>query len=89
MGFFNRAKMPGTPNQKEVSPADTPLSVSARNSSIGVDGAADTVIVVKEPKATAKAWFLGAIASLGGFLFGYESGQISGKLLSIMEVEPF
>lgn len=25
------------------------------------------------------AWFLGAIASIGGFMFGYESGEISGK----------
>lgn len=28
--------------------------------------------------APALAYFLGAIASIGGFMFGYESGQISG-----------
>lgn len=33
----------------------------------------------KGAPATTKAILLGAIASIGGFMFGYESGQISGK----------
>lgn len=32
----------------------------------------------KGAPATMKAILLGAIASIGGFMFGYESGQISG-----------
>lgn len=31
-------------------------------------------------KTTFIAIFLGAVASIGGFIFGYESGEISGKL---------
>lgn len=34
---------------------------------------------IEEGKATGIAVLLGAIASLGGLMFGYESGQISGK----------
>lgn len=31
-------------------------------------------------KITVLSMFLGAVASIGGFMFGYESGEISGKL---------
>lgn len=34
--------------------------------------------IVAEQKITAVAIFLGAVASIGGFMFGYVSGQISG-----------
>ncbi|EPE04303.1 hexose transporter-like protein [Ophiostoma piceae UAMH 11346] len=37
--------------------------------------------VVAEQKITFKACFLGLVASIGGFLFGYASGQISGFFL--------
>jgi SP family sugar:H+ symporter-like MFS transporter len=32
----------------------------------------------EKPRLTVLAVLLGAIASIGGFIFGYESGQISG-----------
>lgn len=37
-----------------------------------------------EPKLTVLAALLGAIASMGGFIFGYESGQISGTSLPFL-----
>jgi len=37
-----------------------------------------------EPKLTVLAVLLGAIASMGGFIFGYESGQISGVSLPFL-----
>lgn len=60
----------GTPDS--TSPADTP----ARRHS---DGA---VVPAPEGRVPAIAVILGAVASIGGFMFGYESGQISGMLLS-------
>lgn len=38
---------------------------------------------VEEPKVTLKAICLGLLASMGGMVFGYESGQISGKISPI------
>ena len=60
----------GTPDS--VTPADTP----ARGNSDVVQ-ATDL-----EPKGRVPAIsiILGAVASIGGFMFGYESGQISGFL---------
>jgi hypothetical protein len=82
MRFFTTRKTPATPEQKEVSPADSPLGTTARNSSVvPIDTAGVPAIPLHlvEPAATWKAILLGSIASIGGFMFGYESGQISGK----------
>ena len=38
----------------------------------------DAGLAVAVPKAPFIAWFLGLVASIGGFMFGYASGQISG-----------
>jgi SP family sugar:H+ symporter-like MFS transporter len=59
----------GTPNT--ATPADTP----PRGNSDVVQ-AAD----LAPGKVPAIAVVLGAVASIGGFMFGYESGQISGFL---------
>src|SRR5262245_52588578 len=60
----------GTPNS--TTPAQTPArgnseELAARN--VTIQGRVPAVAVV-----------LGAVASIGGFMFGYESGQISGFL---------
>ena len=74
--FFNKkAKADGVPEKgtpESVTPAGTP----ARGNSDAMH-AADI-----EPKGRvpAIAIILGAVASIGGFMFGYESGQISGFL---------
>jgi hypothetical protein len=91
MRFFKKANRPGTQQEKEISSSsDTPFNGS-RNSSVATPTAAPVVVAdpslvdpvepvhLDEPKATWKAIILGVIASIGGFLFGYESGQISGK----------
>ncbi|CAI4214169.1 unnamed protein product [Parascedosporium putredinis] len=41
----------------------------------------DADVVRKEQKVTFKACLLGGVASIGGFMFGYVSGQISGFFL--------
>ena len=38
-------------------------------------------VVIEKQHATLFAIVMGGIASIGGFIFGYESGQISGKSL--------
>ena len=42
----------------------------------------DAELETEAPRTPAIAYFLGAIASIGGFMFGYESGEISGKLFT-------
>jgi SP family sugar:H+ symporter-like MFS transporter len=59
----------GTPNTH--SPEDTPPRSNSE-----VVQAAD----LAPTKVPAIAVVLGAVASIGGFMFGYESGQISGFL---------
>lgn len=71
MRFYSRkneaASEKGTPNS---TPADTP----ARGNSVVAQE------TVPQGRVPAIAIILGAVASIGGFMFGYESGQISGFL---------
>ena len=71
MGFFSKNDdaivEKGSPSSG--TPADTP----ARRNSDPIDEPTGRVPVL--------AVLLGAIASIGGFMFGYESGQISGAFL--------
>jgi len=81
MGFFSK---------KEAAPAaafpkDTPLSSDPNTpasqsvtSFSNEEQNAPIPSTESEPKVTFLAILLGAIASMGGFIFGYESGQISG-----------
>ncbi|EHL00237.1 putative Hexose transporter 2 [Glarea lozoyensis 74030] len=86
MRFFKKSQPAVNAEPKEVSPSDTPVGTTARNSSVAYDGkpvtdmAPPPPVHLEEPEARTKALILGGIASIGGFLFGYESGQISGFL---------
>lgn len=55
----------GTPNS--TTPADTPPRGNSESPHVEAKGRVPALAVI-----------LGAIASIGGFMFGYESGQISG-----------
>lgn len=46
-----------------------------------------TATVPNTPKVPFLAIFLGLVASIGGFMFGYESGQISGMLTTMAKCE--
>ena len=64
--------------EKGTPETSTPVDTPARgNSHVVANAAADL-----EPRGRvpAIAVILGAVASIGGFMFGYESGQISGFL---------
>lgn len=91
MGIFNRKKLPEahagevSPSEK-ATPAETPATLTpANNSQSSLHIEAEHSINVapeealKKQPVTAFAVILGAIASIGGFIFGYESGQISGE----------
>lgn len=74
MGFFSKndtVAEKGTPSTG--TPADTP---ARRHSS-------PNEIEQPSGRVPILAILLGAIASIGGFMFGYESGQISGRLLRL------
>lgn len=74
MRFFNKktAEVPekGTPETSTL--AETPART--------VSPARDEHAVEPKGRVPAIAVILGATASIGGFMFGYESGQISGFL---------
>ncbi|KAL1631845.1 hexose transporter hxt5 [Neofusicoccum ribis] len=80
MGLFNKKAAPSEDaDHEKSSPAETTPTDSPRNGSkteLPHDGAFRGPVVQR--KAPAVAWIMGAVASMGGFLFGYESGQISG-----------
>ncbi|KAJ4374868.1 hexose transporter hxt5 [Neocucurbitaria cava] len=83
MRFFNRKQE--VVHEKGTPETNTPIDTPARgNSHVG---AAHDV----EPKGRvpAIAVILGAVASIGGFMFGYESGQISGFLAMSDFIERF
>lgn len=75
MGLFNRK-----PTAEAQEPDNTPSTVtSSRNASFTKEQPGH-VTPPEKGKVPAIAVILGAIASIGGFMFGYESGQISGFL---------
>lgn len=62
--------------EKGTPESSTPAETPARTVSPTRDGAE----VEPQGRVPAVAVILGAVASIGGFMFGYESGQISGFL---------
>lgn len=94
MGLFNRkppkAQLPDMPFVEEDKsiPGDTPTTSTPANGSVANvpfpvaqnDSVVTAGFPVEKRPVTTSAVLLGAIASIGGFMFGYESGQISGKL---------
>ncbi|TVY20241.1 Hexose transporter 2 [Lachnellula arida] len=84
MKFFNRHSgkeeaVAGTAFEKDgTSPMETPNTLTPNRLSEDPNVAAASH--ADEGKVTVIAVLLGAIASVGGFIFGYESGQISGFL---------
>jgi MFS transporter, SP family, sugar:H+ symporter len=81
MRFFRKkaedAHEKGTPANS--TPADTPPRGNSHT----------TPDAVPEGRVPAIAVILGAVASIGGFMFGYESGQISGFLAMPDFIERF
>jgi hypothetical protein len=73
-------------SQKPTPAATTPATLTpANNSEASLDlqtenvaASATAADLLKKQPVTAYAVILGAIASIGGFMFGYESGQIGG-----------
>lgn len=67
---------------------NTPFNTPATQSVNSTQESSDSLPVVQgqqdeeKPKLTVLAILLSAIASMGGFIFGYESGQISGTSYS-------
>ncbi|KAL0261616.1 hexose transporter hxt5 [Diplodia seriata] len=82
MGLFNKKSDPAADTVHEkASPAETTPTDTPRNGSkteLPSAGNFQTRSPIAAKRAPAIAWIMGAIASMGGFMFGYESGQISG-----------
>ena len=75
MGFF------GNKNTEEVAQKGTPESSTPAETPVRtVSPTRDEAAIEPQGRVPAIAVILGAIASIGGFMFGYESGQISGFL---------
>lgn len=82
MRFFQR-KSAQEVAEKDTSNMTTPAETPQRRTSHPNE--------VEEPtgRVPAVAIILGAVASIGGFMFGYESGQISGFLAMSDFIERF
>ncbi|KAF4633193.1 hypothetical protein G7Y89_g4922 [Cudoniella acicularis] len=87
MGFFSKKDAAAVAAEKQ-SPTKTPMSrTPARVHSL--EGKNAVANFEDEGHVTVQAILLGAIASIGGFMFGYESGQISGFLAMTDFLERF
>jgi SP family sugar:H+ symporter-like MFS transporter len=83
MRFFNKTKKVDDQVHEKAPTNATPLDTPPR----AVSPARDAI---EEPtKVPVIAVILGAVASIGGFMFGYESGQISGFLAMSDFIERF
>jgi SP family sugar:H+ symporter-like MFS transporter len=92
MGLFTKKKLEAQSfntifvQEKSVTDITPPPETPADSSEVNVSaqnvqgGNAATNNTLDKPSITTQAILLGAIASIGGFMFGYESGQISGML---------
>lgn len=80
MGMFSKKNAATAVDEKavhDVSPESrTPANQSSANSLR--DRPVNPDALLEEAKVTGLALTLGAVSSMGGFMFGYESGQISG-----------
>ncbi|KAF2846721.1 MFS monosaccharide transporter-like protein [Plenodomus tracheiphilus IPT5] len=85
MRFFGQNK------QKEVAEKGTPETSTPTDTPARGNSHAAPGVDVLEPtgRVPAIAIILGAVASIGGFMFGYESGQISGFLAMDDFIERF
>ena len=78
MRFFNRESDGRVvPHEKASPQSSTPERWKPATSIHGNDVPV-TTNAEESPRVTPLALILGAVASIGGFMFGYESGQISG-----------
>jgi hypothetical protein len=87
MGFF-KSKTATAVTEKSAAdgpesstPASQTLAISANHSITSLDKQFEQTAPaqpIEQGKITAKAVILAAIAAIGGFIFGYESGQIGG-----------
>ncbi|KUJ06374.1 hexose transporter HXT13 [Mollisia scopiformis] len=83
MGFFTRKSRGTTDIAEKHSPqSTTPEGLTPAASIHGPDDIQPAAVedALKEQPVTWLALVLGGVASIGGFMFGYESGQISGFL---------
>jgi SP family sugar:H+ symporter-like MFS transporter len=86
MGLFNKKSSAAAaeiePSEKATqdgTPATTtPANGSIASAPVQTEHHDDIDAIAKSAKVPILAYVLGAIASIGGFMFGYESGQISG-----------
>lgn len=69
---------------KELNPSDK--SIISPASSFGNDSSPEPMVVIPKGKVTLKAVAMGVCASIGGFMFGYEAGQIGGLFVHILLV---
>jgi len=86
MTLFSRKKVDATTTPVEkASPTESPVTLTPESQSIAsaTHGAGQHRAEPEKQKATVLAILLGCIASIGGFMFGYESGQISGIYLRL------
>jgi len=75
MGLFKRKAAETAPNKKSPS---TPGESTPNESAAASLAPAAAEEALKEQPTTLLAILLGSISSLGGLMFGYGSGQISG-----------
>lgn len=81
MGLFSKKPAVPAVDEKTIhEDSSSPASQTPANQS--TTSLANPVVnpdaLLEESKVTALALILGAVSSIGGFMFGYESGQISG-----------
>ena len=87
MGLFSKKETAPAAAFPKDSAASSDPNTPASRSVVSLDNQqqnAPAPSTEDEPNLTLIAFLLGAIASMGGFIFGYESGQISGTHLSFV-----
>jgi len=77
MKFFQKKNASKEVNEKGTPNSTTPAQTPPRGDSSTLPSPVD---LQPEGRISLLAITLGAVASIGGFMFGYESGQISGFL---------
>ncbi|KAA8645618.1 hypothetical protein EYZ11_003479 [Aspergillus tanneri] len=65
---------------ESISPAVAPSAQHSSQESVAMDKSADVGIDTPVPTVTLRAFIMGTFVSMGGLLFGYDTGQISGFL---------